>query len=58
MCVIKTAGVNERILLDIVRVSTLLPTLWLEEWVNRVINTLILLLLNLPVLPDGVLNNI
>ena len=58
MCVIKTAGVNERILLDIVRVSTLLPTLWLEEWVNRVINTLVLLLLNLPVPPNSILDGI
>ena len=58
MCIIKTAGVNKHTSLDIVRVGTLPPTLWVEEWVNRVISTLILLLLNLPVLPNGVLDGI
>ena len=40
------------------RVNTLLLTSQLKEWVNRVINTLVLLLLNLSVLPNGVLDGI
>ena len=40
------------------RVNTLLLTSQLKEWVNGVINTLVLLLLNLSVLPNGVLDGI
>ena len=58
MCVIETAKANKYMSSDIAKVGTLLPTSWLREWVNRVIDTLILPLPTLPVPPDGVLKNI
>ena len=58
MHIIETARANKYMLLNIVRVGTPLPTLQLREWVNRVIGTLILPLLILPVPPNDVLENI
>ena len=46
MRVIKTAGVNKYTLLE------------LGEWVNRAIDTLVSLLLTLPILPNSVLEGI
>jgi len=52
--VIETARANKHTLLDIARVSTPPLTSQLEEWVNRVIGILVLLLLTVPVPPNGV----
>jgi len=52
--VIETARANERTLSDIARVGILPSTSRLEEWVNGVISTLVLLLLTVPVPPNGV----
>ena len=54
MRVIETARANKRTSLDIARVGTPPLTLRLEEWVNGVISTLVLLLPTLPIPPKGV----
>ena len=54
MHAIKTARANKRTLSDIVRVGTPPLTSQLEEWVNGVISTLVLLLLTVPIPPNGV----
>ena len=58
MCIVEMAKVNKYTLLDTVKVNTLLSTLWLKEWVNKVIGIPVSPSPTLFVLLNGVLENI